>query len=145
MISWTLTERSCRDLWMTGSGYLLSTKVYFMACWGSYWNSSLQDQYFILSYIQIPSEWHSNSVNNLQLKGENLFLNFKMLFSNNSNNFKPIVTCHFTKSFLFWKVCVGNEPIRRCPAEIKEFGKAESNNRRHILSVKFGRGVETIA
>jgi hypothetical protein len=46
-------------------------------------------------------KWHSNSINNCQMQGENIFLSLKMLFSNNSNNFKPIVTCHFTKSFLF--------------------------------------------
>jgi hypothetical protein len=43
-----------------------------------------------------------------------------------TNNFKPTVTHHFTKSFPFSELCVENEPILRRPAEIKEFGKAEA-------------------
>jgi hypothetical protein len=60
------------------------------------------------------------------MHGENLYLSFKMLFSNNSNNFKPIVTYHFTKSFLLSEICVENKPIRRCPAKMKAFGNAET-------------------
>jgi hypothetical protein len=49
------------------------------------------------------------------------------------------------KILLFLEVCVDNEPIRRRPTEIKDFGKPERIYRRYMLTVKFGRGVDKTA